>query len=79
MHEIGHLGFSSHGDIECITRFLNAYGNHMEFGQLELNYFGYIIILWPRWWIVSCWYGILIPSWSRRIWIRRRARRRISG
>ena len=38
---IRHLGFSAHGDIDCITRFLEAYGEHMEFGQLELNYFDY--------------------------------------
>lgn len=38
---IKHLGFSAHGDIECITRFLEAYGEYMEFGQLELNYFDY--------------------------------------
>lgn len=38
---IRHLGFSSHGDIDCITRFLEAYGKDMEFGQLELNYFDY--------------------------------------
>lgn len=38
---IRHLGFSAHGDIDCITRFLKAYGNAMEFGQLELNYFDY--------------------------------------
>lgn len=38
---IKHLGFSAHGDIDCITRFLKAYGKYMEFGQLELNYFDY--------------------------------------
>lgn len=38
---IRHLGFSTHGDIDCIKRFLEAYGEHMEFGQLELNYFDY--------------------------------------
>ncbi|MDD6042146.1 MAG: aldo/keto reductase [Eubacteriaceae bacterium] len=38
---IRHLGFSTHGNMECITRFLEAYGEHMEFGQLELNYFDY--------------------------------------
>ena len=38
---IKHLGFSAHGDIDCITRFLEAYGEYMEFGQLELNYFDY--------------------------------------
>lgn len=38
---IRHLGFSTHGDIECMTRFLNAYGKDMEFCQIELNYFDY--------------------------------------
>ncbi len=38
---IKHLGFSAHGDIGCITKFLEAYGKYMEFGQLELNYFDY--------------------------------------
>lgn len=38
---IKHLGFSAHGDIACITKFLEAYGEDMEFGQLELNYFDY--------------------------------------
>lgn len=38
---IRHLGFSSHGSIDCITRFLEAYGKDMEFGQIELNYFDY--------------------------------------
>lgn len=38
---IRHLGFSTHGDIDCIIRFLEAYGEHMEFGQIELNYFDY--------------------------------------
>lgn len=38
---IKHLGFSAHGDIDCMTRFLEAYGKDMEFGQIELNYFDY--------------------------------------
>lgn len=38
---IRHLGFSAHGDIECITRFLEAYGKDMEFAQIELNYYDY--------------------------------------
>lgn len=38
---IRHLGFSTHGDIDCMTRFLEAYGEHMEFCQIELNYFDY--------------------------------------
>ena len=38
---IRHLGFSTHGDIACITKFLEAYGKEMEFCQIELNYFDY--------------------------------------
>lgn len=35
---IKHLGFSAHGSVEVIQRFLDAYGQHMEFCQLQLNY-----------------------------------------
>lgn len=35
---IRHLGFSAHGSVEVIRRFLDAYGAHMEFCQLQLNY-----------------------------------------
>lgn len=35
---IRHLGFSAHGSLEVIERFLEAYGDHMEFGQLQLNF-----------------------------------------
>ncbi len=38
---IRHLGFSAHGNIECMTKFLDAYGKDMEFCQIELNYFDY--------------------------------------
>lgn len=38
---IKHLGFSTHGDLPCIKKFLDAYGKDMEFAQLELNYFDY--------------------------------------
>ncbi len=38
---IRHLGFSAHGDIDCMTKFLEAYGKDMEFCQIELNYFDY--------------------------------------
>jgi len=38
---IRHLGFSTHGDITCMTKFLEAYGKDMEFCQIELNYFDY--------------------------------------
>ena len=35
---IKHLGFSAHGSTEVIRRFLDAYGSHMEFCQLQINY-----------------------------------------
>lgn len=35
---IKHLGFSAHGSVEVIRRFLEVYGEHMEFCQLQLNY-----------------------------------------
>lgn len=35
---IRHLGFSAHASCEVMRRFLDAYGAHMEFGQLQLNW-----------------------------------------
>lgn len=35
---IRHLGFSCHGEMEVLKRFLEAYGEHMEFCQIQLNY-----------------------------------------
>ena len=35
---IKHLGFSAHGNMDTIKRFLDAYGKYMEFGQLQLNW-----------------------------------------
>ena len=35
---IKHLGFSCHGSLPVLQRFLDAYGNDMEFCQLQLNY-----------------------------------------
>lgn len=35
---IRHLGFSAHGSVEVIRRFLDVCGAHMEFCQLQLNY-----------------------------------------
>ncbi|MDO5118260.1 MAG: aldo/keto reductase [Eggerthellaceae bacterium] len=35
---IKHLGFSCHGSMDVFTRFLDAYGDDMEFCQLQLNY-----------------------------------------
>ncbi len=35
---IKHLGFSTHGNLETMTRFLEAYGSDMEFCQLQINW-----------------------------------------
>ena len=35
---IRHLGFSCHGTLDTLKRFLDAYGKDMEFCQLQLNY-----------------------------------------
>ena len=35
---IRHLGFSAHGSVPVIRRFLEAYGDHIEFCQLQINY-----------------------------------------
>jgi len=35
---VGHLGFSTHGSPEVIRKFLDAYGEHMEFCQIQLNW-----------------------------------------
>ncbi len=35
---IRHLGFSTHGSLETIKRFLDAMGPHLEFCQIQLNW-----------------------------------------
>lgn len=35
---IRHLGFSTHGTLDTMRRFLQAYGKDMEFCQIQLNY-----------------------------------------
>ena len=35
---IKHLGFSCHGEMPVLERFLDAYGDEMEYCQLQLNY-----------------------------------------
>lgn len=35
---IRHLGFSAHGSYDVMKRFLRAYGDNMEFCQIQLNY-----------------------------------------
>ena len=38
---IRHIGFSTHGTLETTKRFLDAYGEHMEFCQIQLNWLDY--------------------------------------
>lgn len=35
---IKHLGFSCHAELPALRRFLEAYGEHMEFCQIQLNF-----------------------------------------
>lgn len=35
---IRHLGFSIHGSFDTMCRLLDAYGEHLEFAQIQLNY-----------------------------------------
>lgn len=35
---IKHLGVSAHGNLETMKKFLDAYGEHMEFCQIQLNW-----------------------------------------
>ena len=35
---IGHLGFSAHGNRDTFGRFVGAYGDQMDFCQIQLNY-----------------------------------------
>lgn len=39
---IKHLGFSAHGDLPTMRRFLETYGTKMEFCQIQLNYLDYL-------------------------------------
>lgn len=36
--KIRHLGFSAHGEYGVMERFIEAYGEHMEFCQIQLNW-----------------------------------------
>ncbi len=36
--KIGHLGFSTHANLENMRRFLDKYGKYMEFCQIQLNW-----------------------------------------
>ncbi len=38
---IKHLGFSCHGNLDTMRRFLDRYGKYMEFGMIQLNFLDY--------------------------------------
>lgn len=40
---IKHLGFSAHGSPYEIKKFLNKFGDEMEFAQIEMNYIGWTL------------------------------------
>ncbi len=39
--KIRYFGFSTHASLKTMRRFLEAYGEHMEFCQIQLNWFDY--------------------------------------
>ncbi len=43
MGKIRHLGFSAHARIDCLREFLDKYGEHMEFCQIQMNYLDYTL------------------------------------
>ena len=59
---IKHLGFSAHGNLETMKRFLDAYGEHMEFCQLQLNY--------VDWDLQACKEKVeLVSSYNIPVWV----------
>ena len=59
---IRHLGFSTHGSLELMERFLNAYGKDMEFCQIQLN--------WPDWDFQLAKEKVaLLKKWNIPIWV----------
>ena len=59
---ITHLGFSAHGGIDVVRRFLEAFGDEMEFCQLQLNYLD--------WEFQSCREKVeLLDSYGIPVWV----------
>jgi len=59
---IRHLGFSGHGKLETLKRFLNAYGKDMEFAQIQLN--------WLDWNFQDAKAKVeLLHEWNIPIWV----------
>ena len=59
---IKHLGFSTHGTLETMGRFLEKYGKYMEFCQIQLN--------WLDWEFQNAKAKVeLLDSWSIPVWV----------
>ncbi len=59
---IRHLGFSAHGSLDVMRRFLDAYGEAMEFCQLQMN--------WFDWTFQSAKEKLdLCKSWGLPVWV----------
>lgn len=59
---IKHLGFSAHGSVETMKRFLDDYGKDMEFCQIQLNYLD--------WTLQDAKAKVdLLHSWNIPIWV----------
>lgn len=59
---IRHLGFSAHGELPVLERFLNAYGEGMEFCQLQIN--------WVDWEFQKAKEKVdLMRRWNLPVWV----------
>lgn len=59
---IRHLGFSAHGNLEVMERFLNAYGKDVEFCQLQIN--------WVDWEFQQAREKVeLLRRWNIPVWV----------
>jgi len=59
---IRHLGFSAHGEMPVLERFLNAYGKDMEFCQLQIN--------WVDWEFQKAKEKVeLMRKWNLPVWV----------
>lgn len=60
--QIKHLGFSAHGDLNTMKRFLEAYGRDMEFCQIQLN--------WLDWEFQNAGGKVaLLKEWNIPVWV----------
>ena len=60
--QIKHLGFSAHGDLATMRRFLEAYGKDMEFCQIQLN--------WLDWEFQNAKAKVeLLKEWNIPVWV----------